>query len=179
MSPCLAFLRAVNVGGRTVRMEALRAWFVELGLERVETHIASGNVLFETRSRDLAALERRIEARLLAELGFEVRSFVRRADELAAIVAHPAFAPESIAGAQALNVAFTGVAPDAAARQAVLALRSEIDEFHVHGREVWWLCRRRQSESSVSNATLEKALNQRATVRGMRTLQQLLEKVSR
>ena len=58
MTRCVAFLRAVNVGGRTVKMEALRAAFEALGFEPVQTFIASGNVIFETRARGLAALER-------------------------------------------------------------------------------------------------------------------------
>jgi uncharacterized protein (DUF1697 family) len=43
-----AFLRGINVGGRkAVKMAELRAAFEMMGLERVETVLASGNVLFE------------------------------------------------------------------------------------------------------------------------------------
>src|SRR5450631_163899 len=91
MPCCVAFLRAVNVGGRTVKMDALRAAFEGLALTRIETFIASGNVIFDSRARDLAALERKIEAQLLASFGFEIDAFVRRLDEVAAVAAHPAF----------------------------------------------------------------------------------------
>ncbi|MBK6427791.1 MAG: DUF1697 domain-containing protein [Blastocatellia bacterium] len=51
MSRYIAFLRAVNVGGRIVKMKAaLRSIFEELGYQQVSTFIASGNVIFETRS---------------------------------------------------------------------------------------------------------------------------------
>ncbi len=44
----IALLRAVNVGGRTVKMDRLRVLFEEMKLRNVETFIASGNVIFET-----------------------------------------------------------------------------------------------------------------------------------
>ena len=43
----VAFLRAVNVGGRVAKMDALRRSFEKLGFRRVETFIASGNVIFD------------------------------------------------------------------------------------------------------------------------------------
>ena len=42
MTRFIAFLRAVNVGGRIVKMEQLRTWFVRMGYSGVETFIASG-----------------------------------------------------------------------------------------------------------------------------------------
>ncbi len=44
----VAFLRAVNVGGRLVKMDVLRGIFEKLGLTEVSTFIASGNVIFES-----------------------------------------------------------------------------------------------------------------------------------
>jgi Protein of unknown function (DUF1697) len=73
----VAFLRAINVGGRNVTMAALRAQFEALGFSNVETFIASGNVIFEAASRDSAALHRKIEAHLAKSLGHEVSTFVR------------------------------------------------------------------------------------------------------
>ena len=58
----VAFLRAVNVGGRRVSMDRLRAAFQELGFEGVSTYIASGNVVFEAIGR-ASDLERAIEER--------------------------------------------------------------------------------------------------------------------
>lgn len=47
MSRLFAFLRAINVGGRTVKMERLRREFEVFGFPGVETFIASGNVVFD------------------------------------------------------------------------------------------------------------------------------------
>ena len=70
-----AFLRAINVGGHNVTMEKLRGLFEALGHKDVETFIASGNVIFASKSKDRGALERKIENSLRKSLGYEVTTF--------------------------------------------------------------------------------------------------------
>jgi uncharacterized protein (DUF1697 family) len=178
MARCIAFLRAVNVGGRIVKMDALRAEFEALGLARVETFIASGNVIFETRARDLGALERRIEAQLEPAFGFAIDTFVRSADELAAIAAHPAFDAAALAAAQTHVVGFFTRAPDAAACAAIARLNSAADRLHLNARELYWLSTNKQSESTFSNAALEKAAGLRSTLRSITTLHKLNAKIA-
>ena len=52
MTKYIAFLRAINVGGHTVKMDRLRGLFESLGVLNVETFIASGNVIFEAKKKD-------------------------------------------------------------------------------------------------------------------------------
>src|SRR5687768_4657369 len=93
----IAFLRAINVGGHTVKMDRLRQLFEELGFANVETFIASGNVIFETRSTKMPALEKKIERHLHAALGYEVTTFIRTPAELTAVAALQPFAPGDLA----------------------------------------------------------------------------------
>jgi uncharacterized protein (DUF1697 family) len=172
----IAFLRAINVGGHTVKMEALRQHFEALGCSNVETFIASGNVIFETTARNARTLELKIEQHLRAALGYEVATFIRTGAELQAVATYQPFSPSAMTAAQALNIAFLAEAPDAAAQQKLLALKTDIDDFHVHGREVYWLCRRKQSESTFSNAVLEKTLRRPSTIRGDGTIQKMAAK---
>ncbi|WP_354639855.1 DUF1697 domain-containing protein [Kitasatospora camelliae] len=88
----IAFLRAVNVGGRTVRMERLRELFAELGLADVRTYIQSGNVFFTSEETDRAALTRRIEEHLAEALGFDVPTMVQTVEEVAEAVDADPFA---------------------------------------------------------------------------------------
>ena len=176
MNRHVALLRAINVGGHIVKMSVLRECFESLGFREVETVIASGNVLFTASSTDAAALERRIERHLARELGYEVTTFLRSPAELAAIAAHRPF-PDvpAVAAGQSLSVAFLKSAPAAPARAALLELRTPTDEFHVHRREAFWLCRGRTSDSKVSGARLEKAAGGPATVRNITTVRKLAE----
>lgn len=73
----VAFLRGINVGGHNLKMEQLRALFVEFGLSSVRTYIQSGNVFFSTDLADMRSLENRLEVHLAAKLGFAVPVFIR------------------------------------------------------------------------------------------------------
>ena len=176
MPRLIAFLRAINVGGHTVTMERLRKEFAGLGLTGVETFIASGNVIFTSRAGNPAAIERKIEARLHQALGFEVATFVRTDAEVAAVAAYPAFKDAQIKGAGAFCVGFLDQPLDAAATRALMAFKTEIDDFHTSGREVYWLCKTKQSDSTFSNAVLEKKLKIRSTFRGINTIVRLAAK---
>jgi len=59
----------------------------------------------------------------------------------------------------------------------VLALTSDIDDFHVHGRELYWRCAGRFSDSVVSGPKLEKALGQPTTMRKITTVERLAKKL--
>ncbi|MGB9403045.1 MAG: hypothetical protein WCA98_05870 [Candidatus Acidiferrales bacterium] len=57
-----------------------------------------------------------------------------------------------------------------------MAFKSAIDDFHARGREVFWLCKKKQSDSKFTNAAFERALGIRATFRGMNTIAKLAAK---
>lgn len=95
MSHHTAFLGAINVGnGRTLKMKSLRQSFESPGFSKVETFIASGNVLFETTRKSAKSLEKKIQNKLQQELGYEVTTFLRTEAELARI-AHARPFPDS------------------------------------------------------------------------------------
>lgn len=176
MPRSIAFLRAINVGGHTVRMNHLRERFESLGLSGVETFIASGNVIFQSAARNTHTLAKRIERHLHESLGYEVRTFLRTDAEVAAIATHRAFGEPALRTARRVYVGFLADALDAAAKKRVLALRGDVDDFHVNGREVYWLSRASMKESKVSYAVLEKAVGAQATLRALNTVQRLAAK---
>lgn len=158
-------------------MERLRRLFEELGLDRVETFIASGNVIFDAPRKGLESLGTKIEAHLGKSLGYEVATFVRTGAEVAAVADHRAFPEDAVRAAGAYCVAFLGEPLGRAGTAALMALRTDIDEFQVHGREVYWLCRRKQSESTFSNALFERKVGVRATFRSLTTVRKLAERL--
>ena len=176
MPRLIAFLRAINVGGHVVTMARLREEFEALGFTDVETFIASGNVIFTARSGATSALEKQIERRLQAALGYEVATFVRRPAEVAAIAGYRPFSAARIKSARAFCVGFLAGPLDAAASRGLMAFKTGIDDFHTNGREVYWLCQTGQSDSRFTNAGMERALKIRATFRGINTVARLAAK---
>lgn len=77
----VAFLRGINVGGHTVKMDVLKRAFEDLGYTNVQTVLASGNVVFEAQEVDVLALETKLEE----ACGFAVPCIVRTMAEVRAI----------------------------------------------------------------------------------------------
>lgn len=169
----VAFLRAINVGGRFVKMDRLRGLFSEMGFGGVSTHIASGNVLFTAGRARPARLEETIETALAGALGYEVTTFLRTADELAAVAAHEAFPLEPAVAAHGTFVGFLKEPPSVEQARLVEGLETPTDGFAVRGREVYWLCRVRSMKAIASPGRVEKALRQRATFRNATTVRQV------
>lgn len=171
-----AFLRAINVGGRNLPMARLREVFEAAGCTNVQTVIASGNVVFDTPVSDFPALEATLEAAVQAALGWSSETFLRTPEELQAVLDATSFPRAEIEAAGAFSVGFLRSDPGAEAVARLMAKESEIDRFAVLGREVYWLCSVRQSDSKFTNVQFERALGAPSTFRGLPTVRRVLDK---
>jgi len=175
----VAFLRAINVGGHTVKMDRLRSLFEELSFANVETFIASGNVIFEAAEEDTRALEKCIEGHLQNALDYPVATFLRTLEELERIAKYRPFeeySPENDNFRQ--YVAFITTAHGDEMQVKLDRLRTAADEFRINGREIYWLRRVNVGESEYSGAVLEKVIGVPATMRNCTTLRKLVKKFS-
>lgn len=168
----VAFLRAINVGGRFVTMESLRQAFDAAGLEGARTFIQTGNVWFRAASADQQALEQQIEAQLQATYHFAVPAFLRTPAELAALAAYTPF-HSATSETATLNVAFLRTTPDETQQAALMKLHTDIDELHVFNRHVFWRQQRHLGESKLAYTRIERALKMPATVRNITTVRKL------
>lgn len=171
----VAFLRGINVGGRTVRNDRLRALFEDLGLEGVRTFLTSGNVMFHTDEVDAAGLERRIESRLRDGLGFAVATFVRDGDQVAAVARCEPF-PDAPQGGK-LHVGFLREELDRATQEEVVALAEETDRVAFRGRELYWHVAGRFMESALSGPAVGGLLGDRWTLRPANTVRRIARKL--
>src|SRR5438876_7986626 len=172
----VAFLRAINVGGCSHSQDGSLTSILRVArFFRVETFIASGNVVFKTRMKDSKTLERKIEKRLLKGLGYDVAVFIRTGAELIEIANYKPFRESKMDTLTACNIVFLADALDKNLTQKVLALGSGTDEFRVYGRQIYWLRRRRQGVP-FSTVPLEKALGRPFTVRACNTIERIVAK---
>ena len=87
MTKYIGLLRAVNVGGTgKLPMAELRSMCSDAGFARVETYIASGNVVFESDAAP-SSVKGELEARLFAYAGKPVGVVIRTAPEIVAVLA--------------------------------------------------------------------------------------------
>jgi uncharacterized protein (DUF1697 family) len=172
----VAFLRAINVGGRVVKMTELKAIFERLGLDDVTTFIASGNVIFSA-SAAAASIGAQIEAGLQRALGYPVATMLRSTSEVASVAEYEAFSAKTLASSS-LYVGFMREKAATAAVKKALSLQTEIDELRVKGREVYWLARKNIAEASITGASIEKALQTPVTFRNINTVRRLAARYS-
>jgi len=179
MPKLFAFLRAINVGGHIVKMDQLRDFFTALGFINVETFIASGNVIFESRSKNSKALERKVENYLAKSIGYEVATFVRTFAELERINEYRPFSEAELnAQGNTLYVGFIADIPGKTVAQRVEALATDVDDLKINGREIYWLCRTSLSDTTISGAILERTLGMKVTLRNINTVRRLVKKYS-
>jgi len=129
-------------------MSRLKALFEDLGFSAVETFIASGNAVFSSEESDAGQLESRIAGQLEAALGYRVDTFVRTAAEVARIGRAGIFQEEDRLGVT-IHVGFLRQKLPAEIARKLGAISTNDDEFRVIGREYYWLCRIRTSDSKV------------------------------
>jgi uncharacterized protein (DUF1697 family) len=140
VSSYAAFLRGMNVGGRRLTNDELRAHFATMGFADVATFRASGNVVFAGRAQPPDAVKERIEAGLEKLLGYAVPTFVRTAAEVRTIAAATPFEPKRLqSSAGKLQVVLLRAPPSREARADALALAGDTDGLVFDGREVYWL----------------------------------------
>lgn len=177
MPKYIAFLRAINVGGHTVKMDHLKKLFEKMGFVNVETFIASGNVVFETKSKSVDTIKKKIEIELNKQLGYEVATFIRTTDELKNIFNYKPFKESELSNLNnTLYVGFLDSTPSKENQNKVYAMQDSANEFHFRNNELYWLCRKNFSDSGIDGKKLEKALGMQTTIRNSTTIRKMVDK---
>jgi uncharacterized protein (DUF1697 family) len=171
----VALLRGINVGGKTlIKMADLKTCAEELGLKNVSTYIASGNVLFDSRARDPAKLEKTIESALEQRFGLPVKVVVLDRTAYSRIVKA---IPKSWEGDESLraNVAF--VRRGAKANQVVRELEPDpaVEEVKAIDGAILWATKRTAVNRSVMRKLIGGGAYRELTVRNLNTTLKLHE----
>jgi uncharacterized protein (DUF1697 family) len=172
----VALLRGINVGkNRRMAMADLRALLTEAGHTNVSTHIASGNVIFETPERGAAAVEKSLEQAIEQRFGFAISVMVRSERQLAGVLDGNPFL-ERAADSGHLHVGFLKAEPSAAEAKALAELDFGREEFALRGTEVYLHLPDGLGRSKMPTAVFDRALKQTpATVRTWKVVTKLRE----
>jgi len=174
MTQYIAFLRAINVGGRMVKMDELKKILAIPGIKNMSTYIQSGNVIFDSAETDKDVLVKKIEAKLQKSLGFEVKTLLRTIEEIDNIIKKNPFT--KLTEDMALHVSFLSEKADDMRARELLALQTEFEQFRFIDSEVYILLRKgAYGETKFSNNFLEKKLKLSSTTRNWATVNKMLE----
>ena len=170
----IGLLRAVNLAGRnTVGMADLRDLLTELGLQGVRSLLQSGNVVFQSRGRTTAQLERMLEEAAAKRLGLKTDFFVRTPAELAAVVAGNPFRREAAEDPGHLLVVFLKRAPSSEKAAGLQRTIRGREVARVEGRHAFIVYPDGVGRSRLTGAVIEKALATRGTGRNWNTVLKL------
>ena len=176
MPVIISMLRGVNVGGRhQIKMDALRVLYESLGLRDVRTHIQSGNAIFRAPERDVSRLAKRIEDAIERSAGFRPHVVVRTSGEMRAAIANNPFAARRGLDPSKLLVVFLSRNPTREARDRVLGIQADPEEFEIAGREVYIYYPNGMARPKLPWTTIEKMLDSPGTGRNWNTVNKLLE----
>jgi uncharacterized protein (DUF1697 family) len=175
MTVYVALLGGINVGGRTLKMDALRATAAGCGFDDVSTFIQSGNVIFRSR-KGAKAVTAALHDAILEDSGIDTRIATRTAAELQEVVGRNPFLDRSDDPTKlSVTFLFDGVVPT------LPALGLEVyapDEVQVIGREAYLHTPNGMGKTKVVPAVLKK-LGLTGTTRNWRSTLKLAELAAR
>jgi uncharacterized protein (DUF1697 family) len=168
MTRYVALLRAVNVGGVKLLMADLAAMCRDAGFARVETYIASGNVVFESTLAP-AKVKAALESRLLNHAGKPVGVVLRTGQEMLAVLKANPF---KTADPKFTYTIFLDAAPpkDAVARASGI----EDEELRLGKREIYV-----HYPSGMGRSKLKIPAAKAGTARNLNTVAKLAEMVGK
>ena len=83
----VALLRGIGPTNPNTHGAKLKEATEKAGFSNAQTLLSSGNIIFESKSKDQAAIEAKLEKTWPARLGFNSRTIVRSQEQLLALVA--------------------------------------------------------------------------------------------
>jgi uncharacterized protein (DUF1697 family) len=175
MKRMVAFLRGINVGGNTlVNMAQLQRALANLGLTRVQTLLASGNVIFETAESGAAALAKKIEQRLQNDFGIQVPVILRTSREIQSLVDAEPFKKIKVTPQTRLHVTFLAEKPGHGLKISQRLSNNDFEIIRFSEREICSVV-----ESDPGRGTgdlmkvLEKEFGKKITTRTWNTVQRI------
>lgn len=175
MAQYVAFLRAVNVSPRWVKMERLRELLGDSGFRDVATHIQSGNVRFGTSMRSRAKIIDALESAMETEFGFPVPVVLRTPAQLVEIADTAHGLDDPLGGADRRYVTLCAQTPSAHAVRTLDEWDVDGERLKVVGDEIHWWLGKSTHEAKISNARIEKLVGV-ATTRDLKVMRTLADK---
>ncbi|WP_061249955.1 DUF1697 domain-containing protein [Leptospira alstonii] len=168
MKTYIAMLRGINVSGqKKILMKDLSSLFISLGFTNVKTYIQSGNVLFQSKNKNVEELILSIEKKILEAFGFEAAVFIRTKEELKSVLGSNPFPKKD---PSRIYVSFLNESKKNPDMTEIESAKVKGEELIVRNREIYFFSPKGYGATKLSNNFLEKKLNVAATTRNWKTV---------
>ncbi|NEW07639.1 DUF1697 domain-containing protein [Paenibacillus sp. SYP-B3998] len=171
MTVYIGLLRGINVGGKNkIKMVELKMLLETKGFTHVQTYLQSGNVLFISEEAE-GPLRRGIEQDMDSRFGVSPTVVLRTAEEFEQIVAACPYAVDALLEGESIQISVLTQEPPEQTAEILSNGKSSIDEFQIHGREIYFLFRQSVLDSKLAS-NIQK-LGNTATTRNWNTMNKL------
>lgn len=171
MTIYIALLRGINVGGhKIIKMADLKQLLETMGLSKVKTYIQSGNVVFES-NEEADKLCQQIEQQINTKFGFPVPVILRTSKEWDQIIDNCPYPVETLLEGESVHLTLLSEIPSQEALNKLQKFQSDVDQYHVQGKEIYLFLRRSFRDSKLP-LQLQK-LGVSATIRNWKTTMKL------
>ena len=175
MARYVALYGSINVGGNRLTMADLRAAFEAEGFAKVETVVASGNVLFEHPERPDEGLEEKLTLMMRHRFAMNSAALVRSRDGLAAAIAENPFGADG--QENFVHTMFLDGPVDADAFAALEAGHDGPERIAAGDRAVHIDYVESAGRSRLTGAFIERRLGRKGTARNLRSMRRILAKM--
>lgn len=172
----IAFLRAINVGGKNlIKMEELKKQFISIGCKNVSTYIQSGNVLFESEISEEKLLVNQIEKRLHKKLSKDALVYLRKIEDLESIIKIDPFQKIKFNAPAKLYVTFLSQPLTSKLKIPLQAPKKDVEIVRIKDREIYCVALEINGSYGFPNLFIEKEFGIQATTRNWNTIIRLHE----
>jgi uncharacterized protein (DUF1697 family) len=174
MPAFVALLRAVNLGPHNkVAMADLKIIAASCGLTAPRTLLQSGNLLFESKTKSSAALEKLLEAALQQKLGLKTPVVVRSAAEWRRALDDNPFPKQAMSDPGHLVLMPLKAKVEPAAVAALAAAIVGREQVKLAGQHLYFVYPDGIGESKLTSALIEKKIGVSGTGRNWNTVQKI------
>ena len=167
----IAFLRAINVGGKKlIKMDELKKRFETLGFKNVRTYIQSGNVIFQSFTSDQNVLAKKIENLLQKNLSSVVLVFLRTVEELNAIVKFDPYQKQKFKLETKLYITFIKDGLKQKLKPPFLSPKKDVELIGGNNREIYCITPEIRGRYGFPNLFIEKEFGVKSTTRNWNTI---------
>jgi uncharacterized protein (DUF1697 family) len=174
MKTYITLLRGINVSGHNIiKMDRLKKLMVNLGFEKVQTYIQSGNIIYQAKQTDSSKLSESIKKEIQKDFGYEVPVYTLNVDVLETIIMHNPYSNKAL-DASFLHVTFLSSIPETEKIEILKSIDTKNDVFEIIGQTMYLYCPNGYGNTKLTNTFVENKLKVGATTRNWKTTNELL-----
>lgn len=178
MTPYVAFVRAVMIGREGLHRHVLLDLFADAGAAAARSYISTGNVSFELSEDQLPGAVTEIESGISKVIGRRTDVFIRRLDELVAMVERSPFDAVPYDDPQeSLVIFFRKAVPDTI-KLPIESPRGDYVVFDAGPRELFAVGRDVEGRRRSPGGVVERLAGERMTSRAWSTVERIVHALS-